>query len=249
MATAHVRNALTWTAGALGVAAGTYAGYAAVTWLRYGHPAPATAGDVDPLLDQFMPVYDVAERHHIDVAAPANITFLAACEQDLMAGPLVRAIFKAREVVLGSEPDTGTHSRGLLAMTKSIGWGVLAEIPDREIVMGAVTQPWKANVVFHPLPPGQFLAFDDPEYVKIVWTLRADPIGAKASIFRTETRAVATNAAARAKFRRYWSFLSPGIILIRWASLAPLRAAAERCARLGTLAAHDPRAEGNHADA
>jgi hypothetical protein len=40
-----------------------------------------------------MPVYDVVERHHIHVAAPAAITFAAAGEQDLMAGPLVRAIF------------------------------------------------------------------------------------------------------------------------------------------------------------
>jgi hypothetical protein len=37
-----------------------------------------------------------------------------------------------------------------------------------------------------------------------------------------------TDLAARAKFRRYWSFLSPGIILIRWISLAPLKAEAER---------------------
>ena len=39
-----------WTAGALGVAAGTYAVYVGVTWLRYGHPAPASPDDADPLL-------------------------------------------------------------------------------------------------------------------------------------------------------------------------------------------------------
>jgi hypothetical protein len=105
---------------------------------------------------------------------------------------------------------------------------VLAEVPGREIVMGAVTQPWHANVVFRPLPPDEFAAFNEPGYVKIVWTLRADPRGAHASIFRTETRAVATDAYARAKFRQYWSFLSPGIILIRWASLHPLKSKAER---------------------
>ena len=106
--------------------------------------------------------------------------------------------------------------------------------------MGAVTQPWSANVVFHPLPPQEFAAFDQPDYVKIVWTLRADPIGDNASVFRTATRAVATDAAARGKFRRYWSFLSPGIILIRWVSLAPLKADAERRARLAIRAAQHP---------
>jgi hypothetical protein len=235
-----MRSALKWATGGLGLAAGAYVGYAAITWLRYGHPAPARADDADSLFDRLMPVYDVVERHHVDVAAPGDITFAAAGEQDLMALPIVRAIFKAREVVLGSEPDATTHPRGLLALTTSIGWGVLAEVPGREVVMGAVTQPWKANVVFRPLPPDEFVAFDEPDYVKIAWTLRADPIGADASVFRTETRAVATDAAARAKFRRYWSLLSPGILLIRRASLEPLRAEAERRAQRRPFAAPAP---------
>jgi hypothetical protein len=180
------------------------------------------------LLDEFMPVYDVAERHHVHVAAPAGVTFAAARDQDLMAMPIVEAIFRARQILLGGELDETTRPRGLVALTKSLGWGVLAEIPDRELVMGAVTQPWLPNVRFRSLPPGEFVTFNEPDFVKIVWTLRADAAGADSSIFRTETRAVATNASARAKFRRYWSFLSPGIILIRWASLNPLKKAAER---------------------
>jgi hypothetical protein len=227
----RVRTVLNWTAGALGVVAGTYAGYVGVTWLRYGHPAPANPEEADPLLDRFIPVYDVAERHRIEIAAPPDITFAAACEQDLMALPVARTIFRAREILLGSEPDRAAHPRGLLAMTKSIGWGVLAEVPGREIVMGTVTQPWHANVVFRSPPPSEFAAFNEPDYVKIVWTLRADPAGANGSIFRTETRVVATDATARARFRRYWSFLSPGIILIRSASLGPLKREAERRAR------------------
>jgi hypothetical protein len=47
-------------------------------------------------------------------------------------------------------------------------------------------------------------------------------------VFRTETRAIATDALARTKFRRYWSFLSPGIIAIRRIMLTPLKADAER---------------------
>jgi hypothetical protein len=99
--------------------------------------------------------------------------------------------------------------------------------------MGAVTQPWCANVVFRPLPPDAFIAFHEPDYVKIVWTLRADATGPHESIFRTETRVVTTDAAARAKFRWYWARFSPGISLIRWLSLGPTRRDAERRARLG----------------
>jgi hypothetical protein len=99
--------------------------------------------------------------------------------------------------------------------------------------MGAVTKPWEANVRFHSLPPDQFLAFGEPGYVKIVWTIRADPIGETDSIFRTETRAIATDRTSRARFRRYWAFLSPGIIVIRWAVLGLVKNEAERRARKG----------------
>jgi hypothetical protein len=61
-----------------------------------------------------------------------------------------------------------------VAWAKSLGWGVLAEVPGGEIVMGAVTKPWTANPVFRALPPDAFATFDEPDYVKIVWTLRAD---------------------------------------------------------------------------
>jgi hypothetical protein len=92
---------------------------------------------------------------------------------------------------------------------------VLAEVPGREIVMGAVTRPWEPNVVFRGIPSEQFAAFKEPNYVKIVWTLRADAVGAHVSIARSETRAVATDDSARRKFRWYWARFSPGIIVIR----------------------------------
>jgi hypothetical protein len=108
---------------------------------------------------------------------------------------------------------------------------VLAEVPGREVVMGAVTKPWEANVVFRPLHPDEFTTFNEPDYVKIAWTVRADAMSTTKSIFRTETRAIATDATARTKFRRYWSLLSPGIIAIRWIMLRPVKAEAERRAR------------------
>ena len=73
----RIRTALKWTAGTFAVAIGAYAGYVGTVWLRYGHPVPANADEVDPLLDQFVPVYDVAERHHIHIAAPAEMSFAA----------------------------------------------------------------------------------------------------------------------------------------------------------------------------
>ena len=107
----------------------------------------------------------------------------------------------------------------------------------REIVLGTVTQPWIADVVFRAVSPDAFAAFDEPGYVKIVCTLRADPISAAESVFRTETRVEPTDPTAREKFRKYWSLVSPGIVLIRLMSLKRLKAEAERRTREGRVAA------------
>jgi hypothetical protein len=220
----------------MGVGAGAYAAYAALAWHRYGRVPPSDRHRCDHLLDRFMPFYDVVERHYVYVAAPAAVTLSAAKEQDLFAIPLVRAIFKARAIALRAAPDDRRRPHGLLKEVQALGWGVLAEEPDREIVVGVVTEPWKANVIFRSLPPGDFVTFAEPGFVKIAWTLRVRPIDSQSSIFSTETRAVATDAAARARFRRYWAFASPGIALIRRLSLGPLKRDAERRAHLALAA-------------
>jgi hypothetical protein len=240
----RLRSAGRWVAVGAGLAAIGYATYVGRAWARYGHPAPPRPEEQDELLDRFMPAFDVVERHHVEVGAPAAVTLEAARTMDLAARPLVRAIFKGRELILGSRPDTRERPKGLVDDVLSLGWAILADVPDRELVVGAVTRPWEPDVTFRPVPPDVFADFRDADYVKIAWTLRADPIGAHTSIFRTETRAVATDAAARAKFRVYWSCLSPGISLIRRLSLRPLKADAERRAAAGAPPAPHPVAAG-----
>ena len=230
-ATSRIRSTLRWLGLGIGAAGATYGALAALSWARYGRAPEAAGEDRDELLDRFIPTYDIVERHHIRVQAPAATTLAAAREQDLMALPAIRAIFRARELALGSKPDDRPQPRGLLAAMLALGWGILAEIPDREIVVGSVTQPWEPNVVFRALPASEFAAFSAPGFVKIVWTLAVRPLDDGASIFRTETRAVATDATARTRFRRYWAFVSPGIAMIRRLSLRPLKRAAEQRAR------------------
>src|SRR5262245_50911682 len=91
------RSVLPWLTTVMGVIAGAYAAYAAVTWFRFGRAARAAGVAEDPLLDGFMPIYDIVERHHIRVRAPAEITFATACQMDLLRSPIVGAIFRSRE--------------------------------------------------------------------------------------------------------------------------------------------------------
>lgn len=226
-----VTRLIRWTATGVGAVALGYATIVARSWLRYGHRGTPTPDERDPLLDRFMPEYDVAERHHVRVAAPAATTLAAAADVDFAQSALIRSIFRARELVLGATPDDRAKPKGLLAQTTSLGWRVLAEVPGRVVVVGAVTQPWLPDVVFRGLRPEEFRSFDAPDHVKIVWTLRADPVDATTSVFRTETRVMTTDVNARARFRWYWARFSPGIVLIRYAMLGLLKAEAERRAR------------------
>jgi hypothetical protein len=215
-------------AGLVGLASGAYAALAAIAWSRFGTVPRPRADEQDDLLDRFIPDYEIVERHHVRVNAPADVTLAAAREFDLFGQPLIRAIFRMREVAMGARPDAAPPRLGLVSEALAMGWGVLAEAPDREVVVGAVTRPWEPDVVFRAVPPEVFARFAEPGYVKIVWTLRADPVDRTTSVFRTETRAVATDPTARRRFRRYWSLVSPGIVLIRWLALNPMKTAAER---------------------
>jgi hypothetical protein len=177
-----------------------------------------------------MPIYDVVERHHIRVDAPAAITLGVARDMNVFDSCVVRAIFKGRELMLRSTPPQSAKTEqpdGLMATALSIGWGVLQNEPDREIVLGAVTKPWEPNPVFRDLLPSEFAPFAEPDYVKIAWTLRVDPDEGDACVFRSETRAMATDIDARAKFRRYWALVSPGVAVIRLALIAAVKQEAE----------------------
>jgi hypothetical protein len=213
-------------AGCVALAALGWGGYALVAWLGYGtlgvdrHP--------DALLDRFMPVYEIAERFETRVAAPAGVTYAAACAFDLQQSEVIQAVFRGRDVLMHAPHDDNPLPTQLLAQTLQLGWRVLAEDPGHELVMGAVTQPWEHQVTFHGLPPDRFTAFDTPGYAQIVWTLSAEPIDRRSSIFRTITRVRTTDPDARKKFRRYWSIYSPGILLIRSEALRVVRREAER---------------------
>jgi hypothetical protein len=210
------------------------AGYAALVVLnraRYGHAERFAAGAKDSALAQFIPNPEVAEHHEIEIHAPVHIVLATAKSLELLTSPLIRAVFRARELALGGKPDSRPQPTALYEQMTSIGWVVLSEQPGCEIVFGAVTQPWVASPVFRSIPPQEFRDFNEPGFVKIAWTLGAAPVDDERSIFHTETRVCTTDASARERFRKYWSFVAPGVRLVRLAVLQPIRRAAEQRVR------------------
>ena len=221
-----------WAGAVTGAVIAGCAAYVTLAWARYGR-AHTGRHPVDELLDGFLPNPEVDEYHCLRVRAPAAITYATAKNIDLMATPAVRGIFWLRALpgLLRGRPFRPAGPRSILAGTLARGWGVLAEVPDREIVVGAYTQPWHEQVTFRSLPPDEFASFDEPGYTKIVWTLAAVPLGPHESMFVTRIRVATTDQISRRKFRRYWAPMSAGILLIRYAILPTVRREAERTAR------------------
>jgi hypothetical protein len=204
--------------------------WAAVSWLRYGHGAhTATSGDQ---VQRLLPDYEVVELFQTRVNAPAPVTFAAAESTSLNSSRVTRGIFRARELLLGGSFSRPLPSGGVVEQMCSMGWEVLSRTPQREIILGAVTQPWNRDVVFRGLPPEEFTAFAEPGFVKILVTIGASPIDSGTSRLQIGTYVATTNPVARERFRRYWSVFSPGILLIRALALNTIRHDAEQRQRM-----------------
>ena len=176
----------------------------------------------------FVPKPYVSDHHEIVIEAPADLVFFDATRLNVQSLPIVRAIFRTRAWLMGDTVEPPAKPLGIVAETMVLGWALLAHTPCRSIVMGAAARPWRRNVTFRTIPPDEFVAFAEPDYVKIVWTLEAEPIGPERTRFRTETRVEPTDDAARRKFFWYWMAFGIGVRFIRWNMLRELRRKALR---------------------
>ena len=102
---AHLPTAVRWLAFTGSAAAAAYATYAGVTWLRYGHVnvRPATNRIICSIASCRPTKWSSVITRR--VAAPADVTLEVAATMELFQRPLVRAIFKGRELILGATPD------------------------------------------------------------------------------------------------------------------------------------------------
>jgi hypothetical protein len=187
---------------------------AAVPW----YPEPAGV----PLLDKFVPLWDVRECHELAVAAPAARAFQVLRDLDVNRARVVKALFWLRSLpsrfAVGGRPAAPPR-RSLLEDALSVGWTVLEEVPGQQLAVGAITQPWEPVVRFRGLPGPELRAFREPGFVKIVWGISVRPVDGGGSVLGTETRVVATDERSRRKFGRYWYVFGPFIRLIRRISL------------------------------
>ena len=75
-----------------------------------------------------------------------------------------------------------------------------------------------------------FRMFNDSDFAKVAFNLRVTDVGGGWSRVTTETRVLATDAAAQRKFALYWRLIHPGSAFIRRSLLDAIKRRAEHAA-------------------
>lgn len=193
------------------------------------------AGEVEAargtLLDDFLPVYHFHELHTAVIQAPPARVYRAI--RDVTPGEIrwlpqllwmrsPRGPLTANEKVLYRKPILDLATRG--------GFVMLANAPPQELVVGTIGQFWSGRSLA-VRSPREFRAFRRPGWARVAMNFRVVPLRDGSSKVTTETRIVATDAAARRKFGAYWRTIYPGSAIIRREWLGAIERRAEAPAR------------------
>jgi hypothetical protein len=152
-------------------------------------------------LDDYLPSYEFATRHEVDVDASTEVADRALREVTFREVPIVRALLFAR--------GEGRHrSQDPVVATMVPRATVVEDAPGEGIVLSVTGQFWRLSGR-GPEPPAT-----------AVVDFRSNP-----GRLSTETRVHVPDPVARRKFVRYWRIVRPFSGLIR---MSVLRAAKRR---------------------
>lgn len=187
---------------------------------------------MDKLIDRFIPDPDFQETRELEVeAVPREV--IAAIKGTDLRDPVINTLFAVRDlpnrlarrlgggarepenVSFGNIPDVGP------------GWVKLGEEEGRELVLGAIGKFWRRDYGAREVAAEDFVAFDEPGYLKLAVSSRAEPRGYDQSMLHYEARVEATDDEAGRQFVRYWKVIAPGNDVIVRRALQRIKAEAE----------------------
>ncbi len=180
-------------------------------------------------LDQFAPVYQFSEFHSVRVMAPRDRVYRAIKAVTPHEIPFFRTLTWLRRFGRpGSESilNPPEHSPVLEVATRT-GFLLLAEEPDREIVVGTLVMAPRGWRPQRRPTPEDFEALREPGFAIAAMNFLVEDAGPGACVVTTETRVFATDAPARRRFARYWRVIYPGSALIRRMWLRAVKRRAE----------------------
>jgi hypothetical protein len=195
--------------------------------IPYGENKAATTATK---LDEWMPRWQVGEKHAIEIAAPPDKVFAAihAVRADEIF--LFRTLIAIRRCgMTGPESILNPpEEQPLLEVATRTSFILLTNDAPREIVVGTVIAAPREARTRGKLEPSLFLTNLRPGVALATMNFLVAPKGRTGSTVTTETRIYGNTPAVLRQFAVYWRIIHPGSDLIRrmW-----LRAIAQRAER------------------
>ena len=201
------------------------------------------AGDsgAEMLIDRVLPRYDAVRAVHRVIAGDSPTVFRAVLGTDFLdvarRFALVRLLFALRTLgeraisaVRGRDyvPPPQPESMFLRDLPEEGEWVRLGQIPEREIVFGAIGRFWEGETSWQTITASTFEPFEEGGFGKIACCISLRPYGAAATLVSYECRTRATDERSRRRFLRYWRPLAPFIGLVMSSTLRAMEQTASR---------------------
>jgi len=179
-------------------------------------------------LDEWMPRWQVGERHVLKIAASPAKVFAAIHEVRADEILLFRTLTAIRRCG-GTGPESilnAPEEKPLLAVATQTTFILLDDMAPRELVIGTVIAGPRAVREAGRLEPGVFGKTLPSGVVLATMNFLVTPGEDGGSTVATETRVFANSPAALRRFGIYWRLIHPGSDLIRrmWLRAIALRA-------------------------
>lgn len=173
------------------------------------------------LVDEYLPVYDIADAAAVEVHADRARTWAALLDVDLIEvgkkNPLIGILGAVRtlpdlvaNLLHGEHPPAPPKSIRLKDMSgippDQGGWALLGQRDEEEIALGLVGKFWRPVIEFADVKPEDFKDFAEPNFAKHVYSLSVSELDSGRTLLRAEMRVATTDDHARRWFRRYWTF-------------------------------------------
>ena len=179
------------------------------------------------LIDSFVPTPDAVETHTISIAASPDVVYRVLWTADF-GSPVIK-------LLLGLRSLPGFVARGFRSLPRNqeitlqtlldSGFGVLAEEPGREIVLGVTGRFWRPIGNLSPFNHADFDRQVPTGFAHAVWNFQVTTDDSGLTVLSTETRVVCGDRASRRKFLVYWSIVRPFSGWIRRIMLRAVRRA------------------------
>ena len=187
---------------------------------------------VSTVLDRLVPSFQAVERHSTTIAAAPDQVWAALSQVTTGELRVFRVLMGVRVLpgrLVRSPRARFDAEQSLLGWAVRFGFTILGEDVRRELVVGAIGQPWRlvGGRGVAVADGHDFAAFDQPGYAKMAANFRLDPIaGGRATRLSTETRVACTDPASARRFARYWRLIRPasGVIRRNWLTAIKRRA-------------------------